>query len=81
MSKNLIRKNINLSLEFDRYVVSNPSVLKSVPSGAHIILTSRTDKKLSDANLNAVRGSRAGRFVEAHKSGAKWAIRKVSASR
>ena len=77
MTKALIQKNIKLSLEFDSYVSRNPSVLKSVPRGADIVITSSQDTKLSDANLSIARESRTGRFVEAHKSRGSWKIRKI----
>ena len=77
MTKQLIQKNIKLSLEFDSYVVDNPRILRFIPAGTNIIITSAVDKKLSDANLTIARESKSEKFMEAHKSGKGWKIRKV----
>ena len=77
MTKQLIQRNINLSLEFDTYVAGHPHALNAVPSGADIVLTSEMDEKLSEANLSIVRNSRTGKFVEARKVGRTWKIRKI----
>jgi len=77
MTKTLIQKNMKLSLEFDRYISGKPGALRQVPQGSEIILTSSSDKKLSDANWSIVRESKSGKFVEAHKSGGSWRIRAV----
>jgi len=77
MTKTLIQKNMKLSLEFDRYISGKPSALRQVPHGSEIILTSSSDKKLSDANWSIVRESKRGKFVEARKSGSSWKIRTV----
>ncbi len=65
-------------MDFDTYVSKHPRVLNSIPSGAHIIITSRSDKSLSEANRSIARGSRSGKFVEAHKSDGKWSIKPVT---
>jgi len=75
MTKQLIKKNIELSHEFDTYVADHPAALKRIPSGAHIIITSAHDAALSAANTSIARNSRSGKFVEAHKSDGSWRIR------
>ena len=77
MSKKNIQKNIRLSLELDRYISGKPSVLKHVPRGADIIITSDRDKKFSEINLSIARDSRTGQFVEARKSSKGWTIKKI----
>ena len=74
MTKTTIQKNIKLSMDFDTYVSNHPRVLNTIPSGAHIIITSTNDKALTEANRSIARGSRSGKFVEAHKSDGSWRI-------
>ena len=77
MSKKEIQKNLKLSLEFDTYVARHPHVLKSFPRGVHIVITSSSDKKLSEANRAVARSSRSGKFVEAFKSDSHWTLRTI----
>ncbi|MBI4086638.1 hypothetical protein HY416_01500 [Candidatus Kaiserbacteria bacterium] len=74
MTKGQVKKNIALSLDFDTYVARNPRVLRSVPKGVNIILTSARDNKLSDSNMQMARSARSGRFVVAHKESRGWTI-------
>jgi hypothetical protein len=74
MTKTTIQKNIKLSIDFDTYVSTHPRMLKSIPSGAHIIITSNRDRALTEANRSIARGSRSGKFVEAHKTDGSWRI-------
>jgi hypothetical protein len=77
MSKDLIQKNLKLSLEFDRYIVENPAVLKGLSRGTEVVITSARDRKLSEENLRmALSGS--GKFVEVRKEGKSWKIKKFS---
>ena len=78
MSKTIIQKNIKLSLEFDTYISKHPSVFKSLPRGVNVIMTSSSDKKLSEANRSIAKSSRSGKFVEAYKSSKGWIVRPVS---
>ena len=78
MSKEQIKKNMRLSLDFDKYVSRNPKILKSVPKGASIVLTSSGDKKLSETNTQIARSAKSGRFVVAHKSNKGWHIHPVT---
>ena len=77
MSRELIKKNLQLSLELDSYIAKHPSVLKTFPAGISIIITSSSDKQLSDANRSVARNS-SGRFVEAYKSNNRWTIRPLA---
>lgn len=74
MTKTTIQKNIKLSMDFDTYVSKHPRVLGTIPSGAHIIITSNRDKALTEANRAIADGSRSGKFFEARKSDGKWSI-------
>jgi len=77
MSKNNIKKNIKLSGEFDRYISRNPSVLKRIPRGVNIVMTSSKDQALSTANRNIARNNRSGQFIEAHKADGSWKIQSI----
>lgn len=74
MTKELIRKNLKLSSEFDTYVCNHPRALKSLSGGVNVVLTSASDSKLSAANISIAHNSRSGKFVEAHKSDGSWRI-------
>jgi hypothetical protein len=78
MTETLIKKNLKLSHEFDTYVSNHRGVLKSLSGGAHVILTSDSDPKLSEANLALARRSRARRLVIAHKSKGGWRIKEFA---
>ena len=78
MTTTLIRKNLKLAHEFDTYVARSSRALKSLSGGVHVVMTTSSDKKLSEANLSIARSSRAGKFVVAHKSGKRWTIRPYS---
>ena len=77
MSKSNIQKNIKLSGEFDSYVLRNPSVLKRVPKGVNIVITSSRDQALSAANRSIANNTRSGQFIEAHKIDGSWKIQSV----
>ena len=65
-------------MDFDTYLSKHPRVLNSIPSGAHIIITSHRDRTLSEVNRAIARNSRTGKFVEAHKSGNSWSIKPLT---
>lgn len=77
MSKDLIQKNIKLSHEFDNYISSSPSAHRNIPKGAHVVITTSRDKKLSEANMSLMRNSRTGKFVQAHKTESGWTIKTI----
>ncbi len=74
MTKTLIKKNIELSNEFDSYISKHPNAFRNIPKGARIVLTSSKDKELSESNVDIARNSRSGKFVEARKVGRTWKI-------
>jgi hypothetical protein len=75
MPADLIKKNIKLSMEFDNYISKSPTAFRRIPKGAHIVLTSSKDKKLSEANMTLMRNTRTGKFVLAHKSESGWSLK------
>ena len=76
IKKSQLQKNLDLSMEFDTYVMKHDALLRKIPNRVNIIFVVDSDKKLSEANRDIARGRR-GRFVEAHKSGNKWDIRPI----
>jgi hypothetical protein len=75
MSKELIQKNIRLSHEFDQYVARHPNAYRRIPKGAHIVITSVDDKKLSEANYAIAQSRRGRKLIEAHKTRKGWQIK------
>lgn len=78
MPKNLVQKNIRLSNEFDQCVVNHPTAYRRIPHGAHVVITSSKDKKLSEANRAIARCAKSGKFVEAHKTDKDWRIKEFA---
>jgi len=74
MSKEHIKKNLALGLEFDTYVARHPEVMKKIPHGANIIITTKDDKKFNEASRGMQSSGSRGRFIEARKEGRGWKI-------
>lgn len=49
--KNLIEKNIDLSIEFSKYIFEHPELDEKIPKGAQVVLLPKYDKELADYNL------------------------------
>lgn len=47
----LIKRNIELSTEFSRYIFEHPDTEKMIPIGSEIILLPEYDKELKEFNL------------------------------
>lgn len=47
----LIKRNIELSTEFSRYIFEHPDIEKMIPIGSEIILLPEYDKELKEFNL------------------------------
>ena len=75
MKKTIIQKNIKLSGEFDQYVLGNANAFKRIPHGAYVVITSKKDKALSEANISIAKNSKCSNFVQAHKSDGGWSIK------
>lgn len=77
MTQKFIKKNLELSLEFDRQVVRNPDIMAKVPSGACIIITTKGDKNFNrESRYLAEKAAKSGeKCFEAQKAGNHWAIK------
>lgn len=71
-----VKKNLKLSLDFDRYVTKNPQTLDRIPNGSWVVFTVRGDDK-----FNKLSWALAGRMtkqkqkmVEARKESKRWKI-------
>jgi hypothetical protein len=49
--KDLIEKNISLSIEFSKYIFEHPELEYKIPKGAQVVLLPEYDKELCDYNL------------------------------
>ncbi len=49
--KELIEKNINLNIEFSKYIFEHPELEDKIPKGAQVTLLPEYDKELSYYNL------------------------------
>jgi hypothetical protein len=75
MREAFIRKNIELSLEFDRYLAEHPSMLKRMPNGAYVVITISGDDRFNEDSISTVRDLKRKKVVEAHKSSDRWSLR------
>jgi hypothetical protein len=57
-SDELFQKNVNLSLEFSRYLFEHPEIEDKIPRGAQIVLLPEFDEELKDSNLKIARQQR-----------------------
>ena len=75
MTQKYIDKNILLSIEFDKYIISHPELLASIPKGATIVITLNGDDEFNNASISVIKRSRSKRpVVEARKSDGSWRI-------
>ena len=51
MKKELVEKNITLSMEFRRYVIEHPKVAEQIPKGAQVVLLPQDDPELCREHL------------------------------
>ena len=49
--KELMEKNINLTVEFSKYIFEHPEVEEKIPKGAQVVLLPEDDKELRNFNL------------------------------
>jgi len=82
MSKQFIKKNIKLSLEFDRYVSHHGDALAKIPNGAMVFITVKGDEAFnrSSKDMTLKVGSASKKVIEARKMGKRWIIRPVAVS-
>ena len=76
MSKNFIKKNIKLSLDFGKYISGHPSAYKKIPKGAHVFFTVRGDEKFNRNSEELVKKTRGKgeKYIEARKEGTRWTL-------
>jgi len=79
MTENYIRKNIELSREFDKFFFSHPSLFSLVPNGATVVITVENDDAFNNQSYLIAKKSRSTRkMVEAQKVNNDWTIRPLS---
>jgi len=74
MSKDFVKKNIKLSLEFDSYAARHPSIYKKIPNGSWVIFTDTRDTKFSTLSRTLAHSARTGKVVEAYKEAGAWKV-------
>jgi len=55
---NLVEKNLELSFEFTRYLLSHPDLEEQIPKGAQVILLPDYDEELKRFNLKSAQRQR-----------------------
>lgn len=81
MGKKFIEKNINLSLELDRYLSKNPRAYDKIPKGACIIITQKGDEIFNRVSRTIAEKSKQEKqkCIEARKEGARWILQPLAA--
>lgn len=76
MSKQFIKKNIKLSLEFDSYLSRNPSLFRRIPNKGILVFIVKGDRYFnkSSRSLAESAGTNKSKVVEVQKQGRKWEI-------
>lgn len=76
MSDKFIKKNIKLSLEFDRYLSNNPALFMKIPNKGLLVFTIKGDKSFNQSSRSLAQSARTSRskVVEVQKQGSKWEI-------
>lgn len=69
----LIEKNLNLSLEFDRYAVEHPDIFKKIPKGSCIVITVKGDNEFNEFTMSLP--SKREKCIEARKDKRGWTLR------
>ncbi|MDP3696814.1 MAG: hypothetical protein Q8R55_02155 [Candidatus Taylorbacteria bacterium] len=80
MTQKYIKKNLALSLEFDRRVVRNPDIMGKVPNGACIIITTKGDESFNrESRSLAQKFTKGGeKCFEAKKEGSRWSVKQFA---
>lgn len=79
VSQTFIDKNLELSMEFDRYIFEHLELLDNMPKRIHIVLTVEGDDKFNADSLSLIKTSRRKNMVEAHKAQGQWSLRPLQA--
>jgi hypothetical protein len=53
--KELVRKNLLLGVEFDKYLIEHPALIEKIPQGAYVVLLPEYDPELFRANMRLAR--------------------------
>ena len=56
--KELFEKNLELTLEFSRYVLEHPEVARRIPKDAIVVILPEYDQELAEENLKIVEARR-----------------------
>lgn len=54
-AKEMVRKNILLGTEFDKYLIEHPALIGKIPQGAYVVLLPEGDPELCKANVRLAR--------------------------
>ena len=82
MTKQDIKKNVRLSLEFDDYLAQHSEIYDKIPKGAVIVVTSGTDQEFRKASSDwTKRYPNKQTVVEARKYPTKWVLKSLAPSR
>lgn len=76
MSKQFIKKNIKLSLEFDRYLSKNPALFTKIPNKGLLVFTIKGDSRFNQSSRSLAESAKTSKskIVEVQKQGSKWEI-------
>jgi basic membrane lipoprotein Med (substrate-binding protein (PBP1-ABC) superfamily) len=76
MSNQFIKKNIKLSLEFDKYLSKHPAEFKKIPNKACIVITVKGDKEFNRSSLAIAQKVKqdSQKCIEARKEGSNWIL-------
>lgn len=76
MTKKTIDKNFALSASFTEYAIKNPEVTESLPRGACLVFTDKSDPYLTKENMRLGREIRKGgeKCFKAVKEKRRWTI-------
>jgi len=80
MTEQFVRKNLKLSLEFDKYVIEHPKAYKSIPKGAYVVITMVDDPDFSKQSRSLIRNPQQKKVIEAQKTPSGWKIRPLQTS-
>ncbi|HEV8713272.1 MAG TPA: DUF5647 family protein [Candidatus Binatia bacterium] len=51
----VVRKNLLLGIEFDKYLIEHPKLIEKIPQGTHVVLLPEYDPELFKANMRLAR--------------------------
>lgn len=74
MDKKFIKKNVNLSMEFDVYLSKHPELYKKIPNGAYVVIQVNGDESFNKQSIATVRNIRTKKVIEAQKVSRGWRL-------